>query len=246
MSSFSQRSRSRTGVSDVAGRGRSMTATSALPHVEQRGLAGDPVALGSLPGGERVVEPEQDLGRVPERVERAHPGERLEDLPVGEPEVDPRAEVGEGAERAALLARRDDRLDRALAHVLDREQAEPDRVALDREVDGRPVDVGRADLDPQPAALRDRRRHLLRVVAERGEDGGHVLDGEVRLEVGGLVRDQAVARRVGLVEPVALERLERLEHGVDRLRGHAAVRRTGSTNVSFIERRTDDFFFRIA
>jgi len=34
-------------------------------------------------------------------------------------------------ERTALLARGDDRLDRALANVLDREQPEPDGVALD-------------------------------------------------------------------------------------------------------------------
>ena len=68
-------------------------------HVEQRGLAADPVALRRLAGGDRVVEPEQDLGRVPERVERADLGERLQHLAVGEPEVDPRAEVGERAER---------------------------------------------------------------------------------------------------------------------------------------------------
>ena len=36
-------------------------------EVEQRGLAGDPVALGRLGGGDRVVEPEQDLRRVAER-----------------------------------------------------------------------------------------------------------------------------------------------------------------------------------
>ena len=56
-------------------------------------------------------------------------------LPVGQPQVDARAEVGQRAELAALLARRDDRLDRALADVLDRQQAEADRVALDREVE---------------------------------------------------------------------------------------------------------------
>ena len=72
-----------------------------------------------------------------EDVQRADLGERLEDLAVDEAEVDPRAEVGQGLERAALLAGGDDRLDRALADVLDRQQPEPDRRALDRELDVR-------------------------------------------------------------------------------------------------------------
>ena len=162
-----------------------------------------------------------------ERVQRADPGERLEDLAVGQAQVDPRAQVGQRAELAAFLARGDDRLDRALADVLDGEQPEPDRVALDGELDVGAVDVRRQDLDPEPAALGDRRRDLLGRVADRGQHAGHVLDRVVRLEVGGLVGDQAVARRVGLVEAVALERLEGLEHGVDRLRPARRARRPG-------------------
>ncbi len=104
------------------------------------------------------------------------------------------------------------------ADVLDGQQPEADRVALDREVEAADVDVRRPDLDAQPPALGDRGRHLLGVVAEGGEHAGHVLDRVVRLQVRGLVRDQAVARGVRLVEAVALERLERLEHGLDDLR----------------------------
>ena len=158
-----------------------------------------------------------------ERVQRADPGERLEDLAVREAEVDPRAEVGQRSERAALRPGRDDRLDRALADVLDRQQPEPDRLALDRELDAGAVDVGRQDLDPHPAALGDRGGDLLLVRAEGRQHARHVLDRVVRLEIRRLVGDQPVARRVGLVEPVPLERLERGEDLVDDLRRDAAL-----------------------
>ena len=147
---------------------------------------------------------------------------------------------------AALVARRDDRFDGALADVLDRQQAEPDRVALDRELEVALVDVGRQDLDPHPAALGDGGRDLLLVRAEGGQDRGHVVDRVVRLHVGGLVGDQAVARGVRLVEPVALERLEGLEHGVDDARGSTPRSAAWVTNFSFCARSTADFFLRIA
>ena len=181
------------------------------------------VALRGLAGGEGVVEAQQHLGRVAEAVERTDLDQRLQHLAVGEAQVHPGAEVGERPELAALLAGLDDRLDRALADVLDRQQAEADGLALDREAQAGPVHVRGPDLDPQPAALRDGGGHLLRVVPERGEHGRHVLDRVVRLEVRGLVGDQAVAGGVGLVEPVALERLEGLEHRVDRLRRDATL-----------------------
>ena len=171
----------------------------------------------ACPAAERVVEAEQDLRRVAEHVERADLGQRLEDLAVGEPHVDPRAEVRQRAELAVGLAGVDDRLDGALADVLDRQQPEPDRLALDGEPEAGAMDVGRRDLDPEAPALGDRRGDLLGVVAERRQHRGHVLDGVVGLEVRRLVRDQAVAGGVRLVEAVALERLEGLEHGVDDL-----------------------------
>ncbi len=195
----------------------------ARADVEQRCLAGQPVALGGLAGRDRIVEPGQHLGRMTERVERPHPGQRLEHLAVGEPQVDPRAEVGQRAERPALVAGGDDRLDRALADVLDREQPEPDRATLDGELEMARVDVGRQDRDGHPAALGDRGRDLLLVRPEGGQHRGHVLDRVVRLQVRGLVGDEPVARRVGLVEAVALERLEGGKDRVDDLRLDAAL-----------------------
>ena len=81
--------------------------------------------------------PSRICAGCPKHVERADLGQRLQHLAVDEAQVDPGAEVGERAELAARLAGRDDRLDGALAHVLDRQQPEPDGVALDREVEAR-------------------------------------------------------------------------------------------------------------
>jgi hypothetical protein len=111
-------------------------------HVEQRGLARDPVALRRLPGRDRVVEPEQDLAGCPNAFSAPTLRQRLEHLPVRQAQVDARAEVDQRLERPALVARGDDRLDRTLADVLDREQPEPDRVALDGELEVARVDVG--------------------------------------------------------------------------------------------------------
>ena len=101
----------------------------------------------------------------------------------------------------------------------------PNRIASPSTVNSRwlRVDVRRQDLDAHPAALGDGRRDLLLVRPERGQHRGHVVDRVVRLEVGGLVRDQPVAGGVGLVEPVALERLERVEDRVDDLGVDAAL-----------------------
>ena len=161
----------------------------------------------------------------PNAAQRPDLDQRLQDPLVDQPEVDPGAEVGQRAEVAVRLPGRDDRLDRALADVLDGQQAEPDGVVLDRELDERPVDVRRPDLDAQPPALGHRGGDLLLVVAEGGQDAGHVLDGVVRLQVRGLVGDQAVAGGVGLVEAVSLEGLEGGEDGVDHLRLDAPLGR---------------------
>ena len=117
----------------------------------------------------------------------------------------------------------DDRLDGALADVLDGQQPEADGVALDGEVEVAEADVRAEDLDAQAAALGDGAGDLLGVVAEGGQHAGHVLDRVVGLEVGRLVGDEAVAGGVGLVEAVALEGLEGLEDGVDDLGVHAPL-----------------------
>ena len=184
-------------------------------EVEERCLAGDPIALGRLRRRDGVVDPEQQLGRVSERPHGPDLDEGLEHLPVRQPQVDAGAQVGQRAERPALGARRDDRFDRPLADVLDREEPEPDGVTLDGELEVARVDVRWQHLDGHPATLRDGRRDLLLARPERGQHRGHVVDRVVRLEVRGLVGDQPVTGGVRLVEAVALERLERVEDGID-------------------------------
>ena len=66
-------------------------------------------------------------------------------------------------------ARRDDRLDRALADVLDGQQAEADGVAFDGEVEPADVHVRRPDLDAHAPALGDGRGDLVGRVAHRGQ-----------------------------------------------------------------------------
>ena len=196
-------------------------------QVEQADLAGGALALVRLGRGECVVQRVEETARVAERAQGADLHERFEHPLVRQTQVDPVAEVGEGTERAVRLPGGDDRLDRALPHVLDRQQPEPDRRPLHGELEVAGMDVRWEDGDPQAAALGDRGRDLLGVVAERGQHARHVLDGVVRLEVRRLVRHQAIARGVGLVETVALERLEGREDGVDRLRPHASLGRLG-------------------
>ena len=204
-----------------------------LVHRDGLGRAEDP-KLRAVPFGLQLaaerhgsVERVQQLVGMTQLAQRADPDERLEHPLVREPEVDPRAEIRQRLERAARFARGDDRLDRALPDILDRDQPEADGLALDRELDAGAEDVGRSDLDAHPPALGDGGGHLLGVVAEGCQHGGHVFDREVRLQVCGLVGDQPVAGRVCLVEAVALERLEGLEHGIDDLRLDATLGRLG-------------------
>ena len=161
----------------------------------------------------------------PERPQGVDLDERFEDPLVDEAQVHPRAEVGQRAELATLRPRVEDGLDGTLADVLDGQQAEADGIALDGEVDVAVAHVRAQHLDAQAAALGDGAGDLLGVVAERGEDAGHVLDRVVGLEVGGLVGDEAVARGMRLVEAVALEGLEGLEDRVDDVRVDTALGR---------------------
>ena len=150
-SSFSQRRRWRTGASETVGSGRSSW-----------GIGGDssnsdvwPVSrsrCAAPAGGDPSSRPRSTWAGC-RRPACADPREGFEDFAIAEPEVDPRAEVGQRLVRAGLGAAGDDRLDRAFADVLDRQQPEPDRLGLDGELELRPVDVGRPDLDPEPAAL---------------------------------------------------------------------------------------------
>ena len=136
------------------------------------------------------------------RVERAALDQALDRALVDRAGVDPLAEVPDRLELAVRLARRDDRLDRRVADVLDRVEAEADRVAGDDEAVIGGVDVGRQDLDPHLVAAVDEERDLVLGRHHRRDHRRHVLGRVVGLQVGGAVGDQRVAGGVGLVERV--------------------------------------------
>ena len=190
----------------------------------------------------------EQLRRVAERVQRADLGQRLEHR------------AGSTSRRSMRGQRSAERRERrppsARAAMIDSiapwptflTASSPKRIASPSTVKSRPlrVDVRRAaPRCPCGGTRRSRRRPSPSLSRNAVRTRGHVLDRVVRLQVGGLVGDQAVARGVGLVEAVALERLERLEDRVDDVRLHAALRGL-LTNFSFWARSTSDFFLRIA
>src|SRR5207245_1497845 len=81
---------------------------------------------------ERRVERGDELGAVPaERIAGAGVDERFQDTLVTEAQIDPVAQVHQRAVWAAGAAPREDRLDGAGSHVLDRPEAEPDAAVAD-------------------------------------------------------------------------------------------------------------------
>jgi hypothetical protein len=198
------------------------------------------VALALLPALHR---------RVDRRVERRAPGvgpveaaaldEALDHAPVHAARVDAVAEVEQRAERPALAPGRQHQLDGALADVLDGGKTEtnvcldvprgglsappiPPRWRDHREVHVRLVDVGRQDLEAHLPALADVQDHLVGVRALRGQQRREEVRRMVRLQVGRLVREPRVGRRVRLVEAVPGELLHLVPDLAGLLLVHAA------------------------
>ena len=121
----------------------------------------------------------------------------------------------------------DDRVDDVVPDVAHRGQAEADVGADGGEVPGRLVDVRRQHLDAHPAALGQVDRPAVLVVADAGEQAGHVLGRVVGLEVRRPVRDQPVGRRVRLVEGVVGERDQDVPQRLDRRGGEAVLLHAG-------------------
>jgi hypothetical protein len=127
--------------------------------------------------------------------------EGLEHALVADAEVDPLAEIVERGE-GALGARGDDRLGGAAADVADGAEAEADALVADHgELPARLVDVRREDLDPEVARLVDVLHHRVGVADAGREHRGHELRRVVRLEPGGLVREDEYATECDLLKP---------------------------------------------
>src|SRR4028118_1389485 len=134
---------------------------------------------------------------------------------------------GAARPRGPRLARPAGRPEGVVPDVAHRRQAEADVGADGGEVPGGLVDVRREHLDAHPAALGEVDRAAVLVVADAGEQPGHVLGRVVRLEVRRPVGDQPVRRRVGLVERVVGERDEDVPQGLDRRVGEPALLHAG-------------------
>ena len=94
------------------------------------------------------------------------------------------------------------------------------------ELGHRAVHVGHQHLDAHGPALGEVDGGLVLVVLDRGQQGGHVLDGVVRLQPCRLVRHEAVAVGVRLVERVVGEGLDDVEELRPQLLAVALGRRT--------------------
>ena len=86
---------------------------------------------------------------------------------------------------------------------------------LRTEFQSAPVHIRRQDRNSHALALTNEGRNLVRVVDLVAEQPGHEFDRVVRLQIGGLVTNQAVGRAVTLVESITGKLLQEIE---DRVR----------------------------
>ena len=162
------------------------------------------VPLAPLPDLHGLVESrEEPCARLPERVEGAGFDQALHHTSIDEAEIDTPAEVGQARE-GSRLARLDDRVDGGGAHVLDGGEAEVNGLAEHGEACARDAHGGRLHPESHAAALFHVLNDLVGLLHFGGEQSSHELDGIVRLEIGGLVGDEAVTRRVRVVHGHAI------------------------------------------
>ena len=185
-------------------------ATAGVAEIEDRRLTELRVLLVFLTGGLCLGEHRQHAAAGGTgRVERAAFDQRFDRFFVHRAVIDTATEVPDRAERSALFARADDRVDRLRPDVLDGVESETDLsrpvvpgLVDDAEVVARLVDVGGQNLDAHLVALGDEERHLVLGLHHRRDQRRHVLGRVVGLEPRCPVRDQRVAGGVRAVEGV--------------------------------------------
>ena len=122
----------------------------------------------------------------------------------------PPGKVPEAPERL-ISAHRDNVLDRLLTHALDGPHCINNLAILHVEVNHRPIDRGRHDLDPHAPGFLAEIAKLLRVPQIKGHGRRHELHRVVRLQPGRMIGDKRVGRRVRLVEAVVGELRDKIE-----------------------------------
>ena len=160
---------------------------------------------------------------MPHRVESAGADEGLDRTLVAHHLGHLVQEVLERGKPSLLSTGFHDGVDDRAAHVLDGVQAEANRLAVRRKVTHRRVHVRGQDRDVHVATLRQVQGSTILVVLRRGQQGRHVLRRIVRLQERRPVGDEAIGRRVCLVEGVSGEGNDDVPQGLDRLLGVACM-----------------------
>ena len=228
-------------------RGASGLGRSGVEQAEHVGLTALAIAARGAASLERDLDRGErggarDAARHERRVECSALDERFEHALVDALGVDARREVEEIGERSAFLACLEERFERRLAETAHGAEAEADlraaRILRDRgaiaalaplvargmrvdhlEIDVALVDVRREHRDAHRAGVGDGADDLVDLLLVGGHDPAEQLDGVMRLEVRGLVRDERVGRRVRVVDdqPVGDEVVVDLDGEVEGL-----------------------------
>src|SRR5438128_1238356 len=118
-----------------------------------------------------------------------------------------------GDAAAQLRPRRDDRVDGTLTKALDRGETKPHAFAeLDREIELTLVDVGREQRNPSIARFAKIEREFVSVLRFDREERRGEMPRVVRLQIGGLIREQGIGGRMRLIEAVAGKVFDELEY----------------------------------
>ena len=171
-----------------------------------------PNALSFLRGRQHVVQAREQGGAIPHGIQRSHFDEALQRTPIYSPLIDPDAKIIKFLVWAVNTLCGDS-LCRRRPHILHRGKPEVDRALFDGKIGFALVHTRRRHGNFQPTALAHRFYDLVRVAELGTQDRCHIFGGIVGLEIGGLVRNSAVARSVCLIESVPREGLEVVKDG---------------------------------
>ena len=139
---------------------------------------------------------------IPQVIQRPAFDQTLQGAAVQLGAVQPFAEINKGGIRAVLLAFFYELVQKALPQIFDGQEPIANMLAHHGKPASALVDVGRQHPDVQAAALSDIFRHLPGVVQHTGQQGRQVLPGVVIFQIGGLVRNRGIGRRMGFVKGI--------------------------------------------
>ena len=177
------------------------------------------------------------LRAASQRIHGAALDERLNDPLVEQVQIDLLAELEDRREFTDRLARRHDRLDCVVTHILHGSQAEADRFSMRREVRVAHIDVGRLDRNAHLATLVDVLHYVVGAARDGRQQRGHKLDRIMRLQIRRLISQQRISGGVRLVETVAGELLHQIKKLLDFLLRKAALDRASHEPVALFGHR---------